>query len=1159
MQQGLVVPTALASDDFDEDGVPDLVSGYVGPGGGIITLHQGNVDSIFPNSPEARRRKAEGTFTDAPFFAPARAFEIPAAPEFLGTGDFDADGHWDVVTAARGSDKLYWLPGDGQGSLKAARQVKLPGVVTTLTTGEINRRDGLTDVVVGISSSDGPEVLVFEWPEGALRGDPEVFALPAEATALALGQLDEDYPMDLAVAARSELLIVHGRDRRLPLDELRRAAVAPATIDQLSFPFSITSMVAGDFIKEQGYQLELALLAEDGVVHLLERTAEDGESKVEDSGWKQASAWDGLSGSLLVRAKVSSLPTDDLVVIDSTNHQLRILISDHEAWTADNTHSPIYPLAHSLDVTGEPVAVLPMRLNMDALSDLVILKEGQSEPTVALTAPLATFTVNCLSDDSDIAPGDGICNTSTIIEVPPPCNCTLRAAIEEANATVGSVTINFDIPGSGPHTIQPQLPFPDIIHPVLIDGTSQPGFSGTPVIELNGSLVAPGASGLKIAAGSSVVRGLAINGFVTANFVIRFGINLTTNGDNIIEGNFIGTDITGTMAKKNSFGVFIDGSSNNTIGGTTDAARNLISGNANGVTISGSNGNQVQGNYIGTDVFGSEALGNTLIGVSTPISINNTIGGTGAGARNVISGNGSTLPGFPAPFHGGVLISGEDVLGNLVQGNFIGIDATGRAALGNIPFGVIIDTAFNNTVGGTTNAASNVISANTLAGVMLFSDATGNRIQGNSIFSNGGLGIDLNNDGVTLNDVGDGDAGPNNLQNFPVLSEVSTSGGSTTIRGSLNSRPNTTFTLEFFTNSAKDPSDFGEGESFFESRAVTTDSSGNFNFTFTISKTAPAGHQFMTAMATDPAGNTSEFAQNAPISPSGTLPPSITVVVPNGGENWPVDSAQTIQWTSSGVSGNVKIELSRDGGSTFETLFASTANDGSQSWMVTEPATTQALVRVSSVNNPSVSDLSNAEFTISQSSAFITVAVPNGGENWQINTSQTIRWTSSGITGSVNIELSRDGGATFVTLFANTPNDGSESWTVTGLASSNCLVKISSVDDPSISDLSDAAFTISNPPGASITVLVPNGGESWRIGTVQTIRWTSNGVTGNVNIELSRDGGFRYTTLIARNVANTGSYQWTVTGPASSQCKVRVISLTPVVLDESDTVFSITP
>jgi hypothetical protein len=164
------------------------------------------------------------------------------------------------------------------------------------------------------------------------------------------------------------------------------------------------------------------------------------------------------------------------------------------------------------------------------------------------------------------------------------------------------------------------------------------------------------------------------------------------------------------------------------------------------------------------------------------------------------------------------------------------------------------------------------------------------------------------------------------------------------------------------------------------------------------------------------------------------------------------------------------------------------------------------------------------------------------------------------VTGNVKIKLSRDGGSTFETLFASTANDGSENWTVTGPTSSNCLVKISSVDDPSINDLSDAAFTISqSPSGPSITVLVPNGGESWPIGSVQTIQWTSSGITSNVNIELSRDGGFRYTTIIARNAANTGSYQWTVTGPASSQCKIRVISLNPVVLDESDDVFSITP
>lgn len=90
----------------------------------------------------------------------------------------------------------------------------------------------------------------------------------------------------------------------------------------------------------------------------------------------------------------------------------------------------------------------------------------------------------------------------------------------------------------------------------------------------------------------------------------------------------------------------------------------------------------------------------------------------------------------------------------------------------------------------------------------------------------------------------------------------------------------------------------------------------------------------------------------------------ITVTVPNGGETWPINSTQTIQWTSQGVSGDVKIELSRNGGTTWETLFASTPNDGSQPWTVTGPTTSQARIRVSSINDPSVSDISDANFTI---------------------------------------------------------------------------------------------------------------------------------------------------------------------------------------------------
>ncbi|MBI3949628.1 MAG: hypothetical protein HY314_04140 [Acidobacteria bacterium] len=291
--------------------------------------------------------------------------------------------------------------------------------------------------------------------------------------------------------------------------------------------------------------------------------------------------------------------------------------------------------------------------------------------------------------------------------------------------------------------------------------------------------------------------------------------------------------------------------------------------------------------------------------------------------------------------------------------------------------------------------------------------------------------------------------------------------------------------------------------------------------------------------------------------------PTITVTVPNGGESWQVGTMQTITWTSSNVSGNVKIALSRSGiGGPFETLFADTTNDGSEPWMVSGTTSSNCFVKISSVGNPAVSDLSNAAFTISAApTPTITVVAPNGGENWQTGTAQTIQWTSSNVSGNVKIELSRSGvGGPYETLFADTTNDGSQSWTVAGATSSNCFVKISSVANAAVSDLNNTAFTISAPPtGPSITVLVPNGGEQWQIGTTQTIRWTSSGISGNVKIRLSRNGGSSYTAIF-NSVANTGSIPWTVTGPTAPQCKIQIVSLNdPTIRDASDGNFSITP
>lgn len=231
LESGSARPTALAASDFDEDGMPDLLSGYASPsGGGIITLRRGNVDSVYPHTAEAFARKTRGEFVDVPFLSPARVFELSVAPDFLGAGDFDADGHWDVVAASKNGMALHVLQRDGHGGLAVARRIALQGQVTAMVVGEINRADGLADIVVGVSDKEGAQALVFESPAGAMKAEPEVFDLPAAATTLALGLLDDHYAYDLAIAAGTEVQIVLGRDRKLSLDAEQRAQVERASI-----------------------------------------------------------------------------------------------------------------------------------------------------------------------------------------------------------------------------------------------------------------------------------------------------------------------------------------------------------------------------------------------------------------------------------------------------------------------------------------------------------------------------------------------------------------------------------------------------------------------------------------------------------------------------------------------------------------------------------------------------------------------------------------------------------------------------------------------------------------------------------------------------------------------------------------------------------------
>jgi hypothetical protein len=432
------------------------------------------------------------------------------------------------------------------------------------------------------------------------------------------------------------------------------------------------------------------------------------------------------------------------------------------------------------------------------------------------------------------------------------------------------------------------------LHGVVTQGGTRVGVSGADVDHAAEGNVISGNSGygINLSGGGIMIAGNSIGVDVTGETALGNGDGIGSNGSsgliggttpearNVISGNlntgihvfhspnlyvlgnFIGTDATGTTPLGNQTGVFGDTC---IVGGRDPNSGNVISGNGIGLRFSDGH---VFGNDIGTDVTGKKALANELgLYIEGP---DDTIGGTDPGAGNLISGN----------TYGVVIIN--TATRNLLQGNRIGTDASGTSALPNIRGVLLADGASGNTIGGTVAGAGNTIAFNQEYGVCVGHSngalpfGTGNRIVGNSIFSNGGVGIDLSQggggdgDGVTLNDSHAGQPGPNNWQNFPVLS-AAYAGASTVVMGTLHTTPSSTFTIDFYANHTPDTTGYGQGQIYLGSyTTMATDSSGNVSFNATLPVTTSPG-EWISATATDPGGNTSEFSRDLKTPPLVTL------------------------------------------------------------------------------------------------------------------------------------------------------------------------------------------------------------------------------------------------------------------------------------------------
>ncbi|MEZ5331005.1 MAG: right-handed parallel beta-helix repeat-containing protein [Thermoanaerobaculia bacterium] len=1023
-------PLSLVSEDLNGDGSPDLAAGYATlEGRGAVLAWDGAGSSTRDGG-------------DPSFASLLGTWSLDSPPDLLAAGDFDADGVVDLVAATLGGRELTALVARAGSPLAGTRTLELGGALTTLHAGEANRADGLPDLVVGVVAANGTALVrLFEGPRGALEAAPLDVPLPGPARTATTLELDGKPGREVVIAAGSGLFVLEGRDRHLSGGP-RSGAEDRVELRRLDGSSTAGALTAGSWIGRDRRR-ELLVLEEDGA---LARYGWDGRSTAR-APW---GVGDRLHGARTVAAALGTAKAP--VLVTGGYDGLHLVSADGTREVAEIWSDPVVaavPLRRGIDavtdiaflVAGDPRPMIAgsvprQTITVTSDQDDEVSGDGQCTLREALNnanAGGSTAGGDCTEGSAgldtiafDIAPPTvhTIVLQSALPEVVDPvvvdgdseaCSTSPCIVVDGSGLSgndpiwilsAGSSTLHglgFVHPDFGAVSLRdggqnvveacrflgPATPIPrsdrglDVTSPdnliggtaegaanrfegfdigVLINNSSQIPGSNAVGNRVEGNLVGcppppssrgacvPDVGGIYIAnAAMNTIGGAAAGAgnVVVGNDGVAISIIGTDPSQgsaaelNLVQGNRIGLDDGGTSIAGNLGGIYVTWGNLNTIGGTTPAVRNVVvdsratpagSPAYPGIGVTGTFhgegvGNLVQGNYVGTDATGMRALGNERNGIYLDMAGETLVGGTVAGSGNLVAANGTD----------GIEVQHTPVSRpNFVQGNVVGLNATLSAALpngaagirvtapagdvvgssgpgganivaGNIGDGIVLDiggdasvvgnwigvtptiggvgnggvgllvdrtlgaVASGNTVrengshgvwidgGSQTLLTANTIQDNGGAGIAVTdADADRNTLFDNSLASNAGLGIDLGDDGPTANDPGDGDVGPNRLQNYPVLETVFLSGGSSLVAGSLNSQHDWSFTIDVYSSPSCDPSGSGEAESLVGSFVVTTDALGLATFDVVLPEIDPG--RSVVATATDELGSTSELS-----------------------------------------------------------------------------------------------------------------------------------------------------------------------------------------------------------------------------------------------------------------------------------------------------------